>query len=165
MKVLRGLGHLGRYTAGALASWAVFVAEGLLGYAALLLVALVRGGDLGGPLAGPLLVLLAAVLGGVVTAMVALPAVLVGEFVARRTGWLAAPVLAAAAAFALLGAGTWTVGLAADVPAPTVATAWLIVGLFTAAPFALLVAVVHGSGALLSRLTRRPARTAGVVRA
>jgi hypothetical protein len=150
-----GVGHLARYAAGAVLSWLIFPIEAALIYVALVVAAVLFDQDLGGPLAGPMMIVLAAVLGAGVTVLVALPAILVGDLIARRTRWFAAPLAAALGALVLLAAYVWGWGLAVHSSISDTAIAWGLVAALSLLPLLTFGVLTYSSGALLALVARR----------
>lgn len=150
MKIVTGLGHVARYALGAALSWLVFPVEAVLIYVALLLGAAVFDLDPGGPLAGPMLILIGAALGVAVTALVTFPAILLGDLVARRRRWFAAPVAAVTAALALLAAYVWGWGIAVGSPVRETAVVWGSATGLSLLPLLTFVVLTYASGAALA---------------
>ncbi|GAA4569621.1 hypothetical protein GCM10023176_26610 [Micromonospora coerulea] len=155
MKILMGLGHVARYVLGAALSGLVFAVEAVLIYVALLVVAILFNKDVGGPFAGPVMILIAAELGVGVTVMVTLPALLLGDLMARRRSWFVAPIAAALCALLLLAAYVWGWGLAVGSPASETAFIWGVILAFSVLPLLTFMLLTYSSGAALALVARR----------
>lgn len=150
-----GVGHVARYAAGAALSWLIFPMEAALIYAALVVAAILFGQYPGGPLAGPMMIALAAVVGAGVTVLVTFPAVLVGDLIARRTRWFAAPLAAAVIAPVLLALYVSVGGLAAHSLISDMAIAGGLIAALSVLPLLTFVVLTYSAGALLALVGRR----------
>jgi len=159
VRVSSVLAFVARYASAAAAAWVVFLVEGVLLYAGLLVVALVFDQDAGGPLAGPLLVALAAALGIPLTALVCVPAVVLGALVGKDRHWSITPLATLGTTALLLG--LYVAGTAWISPRPMVdaVAAWLVALLAVILPTMTCMTVAHGSRRLVARLAGRRADT------
>ena len=157
---MRVFAFVAGYGSAVVAAWLVFVIEGVLLYAGLLVAAVAFDKDSGGPLAGLLLVALAAVLGIVVTALVCVPAAALGHLAGRRadrlqwTKTLLATLGGAAVLLALYVPGAVLIGSGSGTGA---LVAWAVALAVTAPPTIVFATVGHCSRRRFGWLERRRA--------
>jgi hypothetical protein len=144
---------LGRYASAAVAAWVVFVVEGILLYAGLLVAAVIFDEDLGGPLGGLLVVVAAAGLGLLLTGLVCVPAVALGELAGRGRHWWVRGSSALGAAALLLLIYT-TAAWIGPVSGSDAVAAWLGALAAVILPTLTCMTVAYGSGWLVTRLAR-----------
>jgi hypothetical protein len=157
-KLFAGFSHVARYAVGAGLSWLIFPLEAALVYLMGLIAAILFNQDLGGPLAAPMMILLAMGLGVVVTALVTLPAALLGELIARKTHWIAAPAAAVGSAMILLTAYVWGWGIAVRSAASQTAVIWAVIVALSLLPLLTFLVVTYSSGAVVALITAAVAR-------
>lgn len=150
----------GRYASAALAAWVVFVVEGVLLYAGLLVTAVASDADVGGPLGGLLVAALAAVLGLLLTGLVCAPAVALGEIVGRDRHWSVTPAAALGTAALLLALSVAVAAWITRLSTAEAVVTWLAALLAVTLPTIALATVAYGSGRLLARFA--PSRPGAV---
>jgi hypothetical protein len=158
--MLLSLGHPLRYLVGAVLSLLVFPVEGLVVSAVAAIGIAIRVHDLWSAiwLTGYVFlwtVPLWGAFGLVATALVAVPAVGFGELAARRGRWWLSPFVAAAVGLALTVALTLVLGPRFGLPAADMGWIVPLFALLVAPAVGIFTAVTHGSGAVLSWLSRR----------